>query len=87
VLELGRRREAVAIECKSAAQKLDPASLQAFRRKHPRGRNLLVTLKDTSSYSRRFGAIEVQVVPYLELPAVLSALAYESIWAASEGPP
>jgi len=75
VLELGRRREAVAIECKSAAQRLDPAGLQAFRRKHPRGRNLLVTLKDAAAYARRFGAVEVQVVPYLELPAVLATLA------------
>lgn len=75
VLELGRRREAVAIECKSASQKLDPAGLQAFRRKHPRGRNLLVTLRDTSAYVRRVGAVEVQVVPYLELPAVLAKLA------------
>lgn len=75
VLELGRRREAVAIECKSAVQKLDPAGLQAFRRKHPHGRNLLVTLKDASSYSRRFGAVEVQVVPYLELPEILATLA------------
>jgi predicted AAA+ superfamily ATPase len=74
VVELGRRREPLAIECKSSAQKLDPAGLQAFRRKHPRGRNLVVTLKDTATHARRFGAVEVQVVPYLELPAVLAGL-------------
>lgn len=74
VVELGRRREPLAIECKSSAQRLDPAGLQAFRRKHPRGRNLLVTLKDTAVHARRFGVVEVQVVPYLELPAVLAAL-------------
>ena len=75
VLELGRRREAGATECKGAAQKRAPAGLQAFRRKHPRGRNLLVTLRDASSHARRFGSVDVRVVPYLELPTVLATLA------------
>lgn len=73
VVEVSRRREPVAIECKSSSRKLDPAALQAFRRRYPRGRNLLVTLKDTAAHARRFGDVEVEVVPYLELPAVFAA--------------
>lgn len=74
VLEVARRRDVVAIECKSSAQKLDPAGMKAFRRKHPRGRNLVVTLRDTDEYSRSFGEIEVQFVPYLKLPRLLDEL-------------
>ena len=73
VLELGRRREPVAIECKSSAAKLDAGGLQAFRRKHPRGRNVVVTLKATESYAKTFGDIEVQFVPYLELGTLLDS--------------
>lgn len=74
VLEIGRRRELVAIECKSSAASLDPAALAALRRRHPRGRNLCVTLRSTEAFTRRFGAIEVEHVPYLALPAWLDAL-------------
>ena len=74
VLEVARRRDVVAIECKSAAQKLDPAGLRAFRRRYPRGRNLVVTLRDTDEYKRSFGEIEVEFVPYLKLPRLLDKL-------------
>lgn len=74
VLEVGRRRELVAIECKTSAQKLQPESLEAFRGRHPRGRNLVVTLKDVEAHPLRTGRVEVEVVPYLELGAVLDRL-------------
>ena len=74
VLELGRRRELLAIECKSAAARFDPAGLQAFRRRHPRGRNLVVTLRSTETHTTAFGDVEVEFVPYLDLPARLEAL-------------
>jgi predicted AAA+ superfamily ATPase len=74
VLEVGRRRQVLAIECKSSAAKLDPAGLQAFRRAHPRGRNLVVTLRSTEAYRKRIGDIEVEFVPYLQLAAELDAL-------------
>ena len=74
VLEVARRRDVLAIECKSAARKLDPASLMAFRRRHPGGRNLVVTLRDTDEYKRSFGEIEVEFVPYLKLPHLLDKL-------------
>ena len=74
VLESGRRRHLVAIECKSSGSRLDPAGLQAFRRKHPGGTNLVVSLRATDTHRRRFGDLEVELVPYLDLPARLEAL-------------
>ncbi|OGQ18009.1 MAG: hypothetical protein A2138_21075 [Deltaproteobacteria bacterium RBG_16_71_12] len=73
VLEVGRRRDLVAIECKSSARKLDPSGLQAFRRRYPAGRNIVVTLHDTDQGSRRVGGLEVELVPYLRLPKLLEA--------------
>jgi uncharacterized protein len=74
VLEVGRHRDVMAIECKSAARKLDPAGLLAFRGRHPRGRNLVVTLRDTDAHTRRFGDIEVEFVPYFSLPRLLDGM-------------
>ncbi|MBC8068612.1 MAG: ATP-binding protein [Deltaproteobacteria bacterium] len=74
VLELGRRRELLALECKSSAARFDPAGLLAFRGKHPRGRNLVVTLRATEAYRKTFGAVEVEFVPHLDLAALLDEL-------------
>lgn len=74
VLEIGRRRELLAIECKSSAASFDPAGLHAFRRRHPRGRNLVVTLRATERHAKRFGDVEVQFVPYLDLASVFDQL-------------
>jgi len=74
VLELGRRRDAVAIECKSAAARFDPSGLKAFRRRHPRGRNVVVTLRSTERFEKRFDDLVVEFLPYLDLPGWLDAL-------------
>jgi uncharacterized protein len=74
VLEVGRRRHPIAIECKSSAAKLDPSGLRAFRRRHPRGDNLVVTLRSTEAYRKRFGDLEVELIPYQALPERLDAL-------------
>jgi hypothetical protein len=66
VLEIGRRRSVVAIECKSAASRLDASGPRAFRRRYPGGRNLVVTLRATDDDHRTFGDVEVEFVPYLE---------------------
>jgi hypothetical protein len=50
------------------------ASLLAFRRRYPRGRNVVVTLRDTDEHKRSFGEIEVEFVPYLKLPRLLEKL-------------
>jgi uncharacterized protein len=74
VLEIGRRRDLLAIECKSSAAKFESSGLEAFRRKHPRGRNIVVTLRSTETHRRAFGDVEVEFVPYTALPAYLDAL-------------
>jgi predicted AAA+ superfamily ATPase len=74
VLETGRRRDLLAIECKSSAAKLDPAGLQAFRRKHPRGKNVVVTTRATEAHRKRFADIEVEFVPFSDFPARLDRL-------------
>ena len=46
----------------------------AFRRRHPGGRNLVVTLRSTDEHKRSFGEIEVEFVPFLKLPLLLDKL-------------
>lgn len=74
VLEVNRRRDVVAIECKTSAHKFEPAALLAFRRKHPLGRNIVVTLKEPELRRRRFDDVEVEFVAYVRLPALLDAM-------------
>jgi predicted AAA+ superfamily ATPase len=74
VLEIARRREVVAIECKSSADKLDPSALQSFRRRYPQGRNLVVTLRGAEQHKRSVGGIAVEIVPYFRLPGLLDEL-------------
>ncbi len=74
MLEVGRRRDLVAIECKSAASRLDPAALLAFRRKHPGGINLVATLHPSERHAKTVGDIVIESVPFLDLPARLDAL-------------
>lgn len=72
VLEVGRRRELVAIECKASADKFDSAGLLAFRRKYPKGRNIVVVLRQTRISKRSFQGVEVSFVPFLQFPAFVS---------------
>jgi predicted AAA+ superfamily ATPase len=66
VLEVGRRRSIVAIECKASASRFDPAGLRAFRAKHPGGTNVLVALYATARERRMFGELEVDILPLRE---------------------
>ncbi len=74
ILEVGRRRDLLALECKSAAKSFDPAGLKAFRGKHPKGKNLVVTLHPTETHKRTYGDIEVQFVPYADFGKHLEGL-------------
>jgi predicted AAA+ superfamily ATPase len=74
VLEVGRRRELLAIECKSSPKSFDASGLKAFRGRHPKGRNLVVTLHATDAHRRTFGEVEVEFVPYERLASRLDAL-------------
>ena len=72
VLEVGRRRKLVAIECKASPLRFDPDAIQAFRAKHPDGPNVLVALHATKREARRYGNIEVEVIPFREFGEMLS---------------
>jgi uncharacterized protein len=73
VVQLGRSRELLAIECKSSSSRFDPAGLQAFRRKHPRGPNFVVTLRETERHSQTLGEVQLEYVPFADLAARLEA--------------
>ncbi len=74
VLEVGRKRTPLAIECKSAATRFDPTGLRAFRKLHPHGENWVVTLRDTDASCRRVDGHEVTFVPWSRFGERLEAL-------------
>jgi len=78
IVELGRRRELLAIECKSTATKFDASGMQAFRRRYPKGKNLVVTLRSTDAHVRTHSDIEVRYVSFTDLPGILESLRAEN---------
>ena len=74
VLESGRRREPIAIECKTSPTGFSPEGLAAFRRAYPRGRNLVVTLRQAEAYTRHHGDLEVRYMPFDQLAPILDEL-------------
>jgi len=74
VLESGRRREPIAIECKTSPTGFSPEGLAAFRRIYPRGRNLVVTLRQAQPHTKRHGDLEVRYVPFDQLAPILDEL-------------
>jgi hypothetical protein len=59
------------IECKWSANHFDPAGVLAFRRRYPRGTNLVVAADVTESYSRRFGEAEVRFIGLADVATVV----------------
>lgn len=74
VLEAGRRREPIAIECKASPTGFSPEGLTAFRGKYPNGQNLVVTLKQAQPYTKCHGDLEVRYVPFDQLAPILDEL-------------
>jgi predicted AAA+ superfamily ATPase len=52
----------VAIECKWSASEFDPTNLQAFRRRHPHGENLVVANDVEQAFTRSYGDLLVRFV-------------------------
>ena len=73
VLQAGRAKQPLAIECKASASKFNPAGMQAFRRRHPAGDNIVVTLRETERFEKTFGGVGVSFVPLTALPGALPA--------------
>lgn len=53
------RQDPIAIGCKWRADQFDPAGLQAFRRRYPKGLNLVAAHDVTRTFKKRFGGLEV----------------------------
>lgn len=71
---LPRGGDPIAVECKASERSFDPASLAAFRRRHPRGANWLVIPEGEDSWPTSVRGIDVEVVPLAQVErAVLAA--------------
>ena len=55
-----RRREPLALECKWSANAFEVADLQAFRRVHPQGENIVVAQDVDRTFRRNYGGITVR---------------------------
>jgi predicted AAA+ superfamily ATPase len=75
IVEVGRRRELLAIECKASRSKFDPSALQVFRRKYPKGKNLVVTAQNIDTELARRGDIEVEFASLARLSQFLDEIA------------
>jgi predicted AAA+ superfamily ATPase len=73
-LKAGRGAAITAIECKASQRAFDLSGLAAFRRKHPKGTNLLVCLDAVERTTRSMGGLEIQIVPYGSLGDELGEL-------------
>ncbi len=56
----GRGRSPLAIECKWSADRFDPANLEAFRRQHPQGENVVVSSDVKRGFQRTYGKLKVR---------------------------
>ena len=59
---LAASRDPTLIECKWTAEAFDPAGMQAFRRRYPRGINIVVASDVEQSFSKKFGDLPVRIV-------------------------
>jgi len=73
IIKRARGESAMAVECKAQCAKLDPGGLASFRGRHPKGPNYAVCLDTHEPYCRRFGDLEVTVVPFERLLATIAA--------------
>ena len=56
----GRRKHPIAIECKWSADKFDPVNLEAFRRQHPVGENVVLAKNVKRAFTRNYGPLTVR---------------------------
>jgi uncharacterized protein len=54
------RKQPVAIECKWSANNFEPANLQAFRRQHPEGHNLVLAHDVERAFTQKYGNLSVR---------------------------
>jgi hypothetical protein len=66
-----RGRPPIAVESKWSADECDAADLQAFRRQHPLGQNLVVAHDVRQAFTRKYGDLSVR---FLGLPEFIESL-------------
>ena len=66
-----KRHEPTAIECKWRSDRFDPAGMQAFRRQHEQGANLVVAQDVDRPHSRTYGGLVVRYVGLRDLLELL----------------
>jgi predicted AAA+ superfamily ATPase len=64
IVKSGRGRSVAALECKASSSHLDPAGLLAFRRRYPRGRNIVVCLDLAEPIDVSVRGLAVRLVPF-----------------------
>ncbi len=57
------------IECKWMAEHFDPAGVHAFRRRYPKGMNLVVASDVTQAFSKRYGTDQVRFIGLADVAA------------------
>jgi predicted AAA+ superfamily ATPase len=64
IVRPGRGRSVVALECKASSSHLDPTGLLAFRRRHPRGKNIVVCLDLAEPIDANVRGLHLRLVPF-----------------------
>ncbi len=64
----------VAIECKAGSSHVEASGLAAFRRRHPRGENLVVCLDLAEPIDVAIGELEARMIPFWKLDSEIAAL-------------
>ena len=67
IVRPGRGRSVTALECKASSSHLDPAGLLAFRRRYPRGENIVVCLDIAGPIDANVRGLDVRLVPFERL--------------------
>lgn len=74
VVQRGRSRAVLAVECKLQARNFDARALSAFRQHHTQGDNWLVTLRDKDIHTQRHGDLRLTVIPLSLLGSHIESL-------------
>lgn len=69
-----RGEDPVAIECKWSKDGFNPANLEVFRRSYPKGKNILIASDIKKGSIKKFGQLEIELVPLNEVGERAQAL-------------
>jgi len=73
VVKANRGQAPIAIECKAAMTRFNPAAMHAFRKQYPKGENLVVSLDAITQKKQRYGDLIVNHIPFQMLDKILTS--------------